>query len=51
MTLKEDIPDGYEIVPVDWCRLCCDGRLTCVCGDPAFSWQKQILDDIKRNID
>lgn len=35
------IPEGYEVVPVNWCRLCCDGRLSCVCPEgPAFQWQK-----------
>ena len=33
------IPEGYEAIPIDWCGLCCDGKLPCVCEEPAFYWQ------------
>lgn len=34
--------EGYAPVQVDWCALCCDGRIPCVCGKPAFDWQKEV---------
>jgi hypothetical protein len=38
----EDDEIEFVPIPIDWCRLCCDGRLPCVCGEPAFPWQREV---------